>query len=199
MLPGFYHDTLGERDRAQALAPLRAFVLREFDAPSARVARRRRPARRVPRRIRGARPAARECVRAGVLGATRAGLKAGGALSDGIALGCGSASIQPTLDYVYRNRAQGRLGVGALIDHTYLDSPGWVGIRQRKVHLQELIGAAIGRLRGHGAPVRIVDIAAGHGRYVLDAIASAAEATARRPTTSRCATAARRTSRPGAC
>ncbi|WP_351061375.1 class I SAM-dependent methyltransferase family protein, partial [Psychrobacter sp. TB20-MNA-CIBAN-0197] len=48
-------------------------------------------------------------------------------------------------------------------------------IRQRKVHLQELIGAAIGRLRGHGSPVRIVDIAAGHGRYVLDAIAMAAE------------------------
>uniref|UniRef100_UPI00197D45BF alpha/beta hydrolase n=1 Tax=Burkholderia sp. Ac-20379 TaxID=2703900 RepID=UPI00197D45BF len=37
VLPGFYHDTLGERDRAQALAPLRAFVLREFDAPEPRV------------------------------------------------------------------------------------------------------------------------------------------------------------------
>jgi hypothetical protein len=125
----------------------------------------------------------------------RAGLKAGGALSDGIALGLRLGfDSGSTLDYVYRNRAQGRFGIGARIDRTYLDSPGWAGIRQRKLHLQELIGAAIGWLRSRGEPVRIVDIAAGHGRYVLDAIA-----TARRPTTSCCATTARRTSMPGAC
>ncbi|MCA8103697.1 bifunctional alpha/beta hydrolase/class I SAM-dependent methyltransferase [Burkholderia sp. BCCIQ04A] len=177
VLPGFYHDTLGERDRAQALAPLRAFVLREFDAPSPRVSLAdadRRGAFHDEYAALG-RPPANVFARA-YWALTRAGLKAGGALSDGIALGLRLGfDSGSTLDYVYRNRAQGRFGIGALIDRTYLDSPGWVGIRQRKVHLQELIGTAIGRLRAHGTPVRIVDIAAGHGRYVLDAIAMAAE------------------------
>lgn len=34
VLDGFLHDTLGERDRASALAVVRAFVLRRFDSPS---------------------------------------------------------------------------------------------------------------------------------------------------------------------
>ena len=35
VLPGFYHDTLGERDRAQAVARARSFLLRQFDEPLA--------------------------------------------------------------------------------------------------------------------------------------------------------------------
>ncbi|WP_017759806.1 alpha/beta hydrolase, partial [Pseudacidovorax intermedius] len=34
-LPGFFHDTLGERDRAGAVAAVRGFILRLFDAPPA--------------------------------------------------------------------------------------------------------------------------------------------------------------------
>ncbi|WP_179402809.1 bifunctional alpha/beta hydrolase/class I SAM-dependent methyltransferase [Burkholderia guangdongensis] len=175
-LPGFYHDTLGERDRAQALAPLRAFVLREFDAPSPRVSLAdadRRGAFHDEYAALG-RPPTNPFARA-YWAVTRAGLRASGALSDGIALGLRLGfDSGSTLDYVYRDSAQGRFGVGRLIDRTYLDSPGWVGIRQRKVHLEQLIGAAIARLRHAGAAVRIVDVAAGHGRYVLDAIASVA-------------------------
>jgi ubiquinone/menaquinone biosynthesis C-methylase UbiE len=47
---------------------------------------------------------------------------------------------------------------------------GWKGIRQRKVHLQMLIQQAVARLTEQGSEVRVVDIAAGHGRYVLDAL-----------------------------
>ncbi len=57
-----------------------------------------------------------------------------------------------------------------MIDRNYLDSIGWRGIRQRKLHLEELLRKAIADVRAAGQPVRIVDIAAGHGRYVLDAI-----------------------------
>ncbi|WP_233874539.1 bifunctional alpha/beta hydrolase/class I SAM-dependent methyltransferase [Paraburkholderia adhaesiva] len=176
VLPGFYHDTLGERNRAQALAPLRAFVLREFDAPSPRVsladADRGGPFHDEYMALK--RPPANLLARA-YWAATRASLKAGGWLSDGVALGLKLGfDSGSTLDYVYRNHAQGRLGIGKLIDRAYLDSPGWVGIRQRKVHLEQLIGVAIGRLQRDGVAVRIVDIAAGHGRYVLDAIAAAA-------------------------
>ncbi|WP_321949530.1 bifunctional alpha/beta hydrolase/class I SAM-dependent methyltransferase [Paraburkholderia sp. J10-1] len=175
VLPGFYHDTLGERDRAQALVPLRAFVLREFEAPGPCVsladADLRGPFHDEYAALK--RPPANLFARA-YWAATRASLKAGGWLSDGVALGLKLGfDSGSTLDYVYRNNPQGRLGIGKLIDRAYLDSPGWVGIRQRKIHLEQLIGVAISRLQRDGVAVRIVDIAAGHGRYVLDAIASA--------------------------
>jgi hypothetical protein len=69
----------------------------------------------------------------------------------------------------------GATPVGRMIDRTYLDSIGWRGIRQRKRHVEELLRDAIARLRAAGQPVHIVDIAAGHGRYVLDAVASLAD------------------------
>ncbi len=52
---------------------------------------------------------------------------------------------------------------------------GWRGIRQRKVHLEELIGAAIKRLKSEGRSTNILDIACGHGRYVIDAVVRADE------------------------
>jgi hypothetical protein len=76
-----------------------------------------------------------------------------------------------SLDYVYRNEARGDLLLGKLIDRGYLDAIGWRGIRARRTHLVMAICAAARRLGTAGAPVRIVDIAAGHGRYVLDAVA----------------------------
>jgi hypothetical protein len=75
-----------------------------------------------------------------------------------------------TLDYVYANRPRGRLGLGWLIDYNYLNSIGWRGIRQRKLHVEELIRIAMERLAEMHREVRVMDIAAGHGRYVLDAV-----------------------------
>ena len=56
--------------------------------------------------------------------------------------------------------------IGPILDRTYLDAPGWRGIRQRKLNVEALIAEAMRRLDGEGRPVDIVDIAAGHGRYV---------------------------------
>lgn len=77
-----------------------------------------------------------------------------------------------SLDHVYRDRAEGLGPIGRLADWWYLDAPGWRGIRRRKVHLEELLRLAMDRLRAEGMPVRVLDIAAGHGRYVLDAVAA---------------------------
>ena len=105
--------------------------------------------------------------------ATRAGLKIGGLLSKGIALGHQTGfDSGSTLDYVYRNEAQGAPLLGPLVDRTYLDSIGWRGIRQRKVHVEELLRLAMESLARAGRPVNMMDIAAGHGRYVLDAVGS---------------------------
>ncbi|WP_454726107.1 MULTISPECIES: bifunctional alpha/beta hydrolase/class I SAM-dependent methyltransferase [Cupriavidus] len=185
VLDGFYHDTLGERDRVQAVAAARRFIAREFAAPSAPVSLLdadrqgafREEAERLARPLAAASPA-------GLYWAlTRAGLKFGGLLSDGVRLGHRTGfDSGSTLDYVYCNRAQGRFGIGRLVDRGYLDAIGWRGIRQRKVHVEELLGEAMRALHGAGVPVRIVDIAAGHGRYVLEALAAGAfDGSAARP------------------
>ncbi len=66
---------------------------------------------------------------------------------------------------------KGSNAFGRLIDKIYLNSVGG-GIRQRKTHLQILIKQAVADLHAKGLAVRVVDIAAGHGRYVLDALAN---------------------------
>ena len=70
-----------------------------------------------------------------------------------------------TLDYIYRNVATGWGPLGRLIDHNYLNAIGWRGIRERKRHLEELLRRALARL-AEGRPAHILDVAAGHGRYV---------------------------------
>lgn len=95
-----------------------------------------------------------------------------GSLSDGIALGwrTGFDSGQ-SLDYVYRNTPQGKLGIGEILDKSYLNSAGWCGIRQRKVNMERLLREAISQVqRDSSQPVSIVDIAGGPGRYVLDVV-----------------------------
>ena len=62
-----------------------------------------------------------------------------------------------------------------LVDKVFLEAIGWRGIRQRKKMLEELIPAAILRLKHLGRQVNVLDIAAGHGRYVLDAVAECTE------------------------
>jgi SAM-dependent methyltransferase len=99
----------------------------------------------------------------------RAGMKTGGRLSKGIDLGWRSGFDSGlTLDYVYENKAQGATRLGRFIDHGYLNSIGWRGIRQRKKNLEKLLRNVIGKTHASGRPVRIVDIAAGGGRYLLE-------------------------------
>jgi esterase/lipase/SAM-dependent methyltransferase len=101
----------------------------------------------------------------------RAGMKTGGRLSKGIDLGWRSGFDSGlTLDYVYENKAQGATRLGRFIDHGYLNSIGWRGIRQRKKNLEKLLRSVIERTHAEGRPVRIVDIAAGGGRYVLETL-----------------------------
>ena len=75
-----------------------------------------------------------------------------------------------TLDYVYKNEANGVTALGQFIDKAYLDSIGWRGIRQRKLNVEEMVRLASNKLRDEGKPVHIMDIASGHGRYILEAI-----------------------------
>ena len=101
----------------------------------------------------------------------RIGMRLAGKLSPGIRLclahGPDAASA---LDYVYVNQPHGRGALGRSIDRRHLDSTRSVGLRQRRLHIEEFIHEAMERLAEHRRGVRLMDIAAGHGRYLLDAV-----------------------------
>ncbi len=174
-LPGFFHDTFGEKDRAAAVLATRSFILQRFDAPTPpvdlREAHLRGETADESRAL--AEPLSPFSPRGAYWALTRGGLRFGGLLSRGVKLGHDTGfDSGSTLDYVYRNKPEGAGPLGRSIDKTYLDSIGWRGIRQRKIHVEELLREAMERLAAQHREVRLMDIAAGHGRYVLDAVLS---------------------------
>ena len=174
--PGLRHDILGGPDRAPIMDKIAAFLTGCIDRPATtpdltradregytrdEVASLSLPLPALsPKRLAWA--------------ATRVAIRVGSHLSNGLRIGRKTGFDSGTmLDYVYRNRAEGTGPLGRLIDRTYLDSIGWRGIRQRKVHAEEIISLALSRLANEGMPAHLVDIAAGHGRYVLEALDTA--------------------------
>ncbi len=178
VLEGFFHDTLGERDRARALDLVRPFLTRRFDAAEAPVDLRsadlmgytRDEADRLATPLEALSPK-------GLYWAfNRLSIRIGGLFSEGIATGLRTGfDSGSTLDYVYENRPRGLGPVGRIVDRIFLEAIGWRGIRQRKLHLEEVIAASVATLKAAGRPAHVLDIASGHGRYVLDAVAQCAE------------------------
>ncbi|MDT0358621.1 bifunctional alpha/beta hydrolase/class I SAM-dependent methyltransferase [Herbaspirillum huttiense F1] len=173
VLPGFYHDTFGEKDRKIATDLAREFILRQFSQawarPDLRQSHRQGPTFEESRQLSAPLPALspKGLYWAGY----RANMKLGGLLSKGVALGHRTGfDSGSTLDYVYRNTPEGVGALGRVIDRQYLDAIGWKGIRQRKLHVEELLRTALARLQAEGQPLHVLDIAAGHGRYVLEAL-----------------------------
>jgi alpha-beta hydrolase superfamily lysophospholipase len=173
VLDGFYHDTLGEKDRAGAVASIRANVLELFDqAPKvADLGNAHLRGFTAEESDRLSSELAPLSPRGIYWDLTRFGLKIGGKLSTGIALGHSTGfDSGSTLDYVYRNQAIGKNAIGKMIDRTYLDSIGWRGIRVRKQHIESLLQEAAALIRQSKQALHILDIAAGHGRYVLEGV-----------------------------
>lgn len=176
VLPGFYHDTLGEQKRELALQHIRRFVRERFESPlelpDMRQAHRQGVSRREADEL--ATPLSPLTPRGAWWALQRWVIRLGRLGSEGIRLGVQTGfDSGSTLDYVYRNEARGSHALGRLMDRNYLDAIGWRGIRQRKVHLGQAIQGAMQALRAAGKPVHVLDIAAGHGRYVLDALTDA--------------------------
>ncbi|ECG8259787.1 alpha/beta fold hydrolase [Salmonella bongori] len=173
ILSGFFHDTLGEKNRHLAFEKIRCFIETLYDLPPQRFdyqhEDRWSPGADTWRVLSGGpAPCTLEDI---AYRGLRYGMKKLGTQSAGIRLGIETGfDSGSTLDYVYRNLPQGNNIVGRLIDKNYLNSIGWKGIRQRKIHLQILIRQAVEKLTEQGMPIRVVDIAAGHGRYVMDAL-----------------------------
>ena len=172
ILDGFYHDTLGESERERAFEIIREFVGERFGAPFSEVdcthADEYGFSREEADRL--ATPLPRFCPKNLIFKFQRVGMQAlspwVGGLKIGENTGYDSGS---TLDYVYRNEPQGANKFFKFIDKFYLNAIGWRGIRERKRNIKLAIDQAVAKLQERGEPLRLLDIASGHGRYILDA------------------------------
>lgn len=172
--PGFFHDTFNEKDNHLPLGAARRFILEAFAQPRCDVSlleadRSSATQREYETLANPLPPLSLKGIRYAL---TRLALRVFGArLSEGVKVGVKTGfDSGTTLDYVYRDQAEGVGALGRLIDRNYLDAIGWRGIRLRKTHLEKALRRAMTELRAAGKPVHVVDIAAGHGRYVLDAV-----------------------------
>lgn len=172
ILPNFYHDTFGEQERHIAIERARRFIIgcfaNQLNTPSLvnadLVGYTKQEADNLSLPVKG-------IVKPLYWKFIKANLKYASKISDGIKLGVETGfDSGSTLDYVYRNQPSGSSKLGQFFDYIYLQSMGWRGIRQRKIHLEELLKLAISQLQKDDNIVNIVDIAAGHGRYILETI-----------------------------
>ena len=167
--PDFFHAILYEKDRAQVIAKSRDFIREAFEQEVDRSALLKSDRTGFTRD-----EYLRLSVRAPFLkglwyGLQKAGMFTLGRLSEGMRLGWKTGhNSGDSLDYVYENEARGISLIGRLIDRTYLDAIGWKAMRERQGILEARLKDTIQSVIDSGEPVRIMDIATGRGRYVLD-------------------------------
>lgn len=165
---GYLHDLLGERDRHRVLEKVGQFVRRHAvphgldDAAECHGALRSSA-------MRPGDPASSfnglRCA------ASRSSLRALGHASVGIGLalktGLESAAV---LAHVCRNVPSGSGTLGRFLDRRFLSSLPARSLRVRTSNLERALRIASERVRASGLPLRIVDLAAGDGRHVMNAI-----------------------------
>jgi alpha-beta hydrolase superfamily lysophospholipase len=165
VFPAAYHALFHERERSEVVGRVREFVRAKFAQPRMMVS-----LRQADRSGYTWEEFERLKQRGGSqFMAARVALRTAGRLSKGIDLGWRSGFDSGlSLDYVYENRPQGRSGLGKLIDANYLNAIGWRGIRERKLNLKKALRETIERVASEDRPVRLLDVAAGPGRYLME-------------------------------
>lgn len=167
--PDFFHAVLYEKEREKPIVKAREFIQEAFDTEIDRSALLRADRTGFTRdeylRISGS-PSWFNGIRFGL---QKLGMRTLGRLSDGMRLGWETGhNSGDSLDYVYESEVRGKTIVGRLIDKAYLKAAGWRAMRERQGILESKLRAAIQRFVDDGKPARVMDIATGRGRYVLD-------------------------------
>lgn len=173
ILDGFFHDTLGEKNREIAIGKIRRFILQcfsiEYQTPDVLNADKIGPSCAVAENLSSILPT--NSIKNAFWTMTKKNLKIGSYLSKGLKIGEDTGyDSGSTLDFVYRNQSESTHPVGKIIDRQYLNAIGWRGIRVRKQNIEHLLQKYAHVLIKKRKPLRILDIASGHGRYILDSV-----------------------------
>lgn len=169
--PGFYHAIFFEKDRRRPIERTREFIFAAF---------KHKPSMDFLLKADKEGYTKQEydtlCKPAGFLGSLnfrfqKLILGTLGKLSDGVKLGWNTGfDSGKSLDYVYENKARGTTAIGRMIDQSYLNAIGWKGIRVRGHHIKTCLKETIEKVGSSGKLVRLVDLASGPGRYLLNTI-----------------------------
>ncbi|WP_180106833.1 MULTISPECIES: bifunctional alpha/beta hydrolase/class I SAM-dependent methyltransferase [unclassified Acinetobacter] len=173
ILDGFYHDTLGEKHRKIATDKIHRFIQQCFKQPYSALklldADKIGPSCAVAETLSSTLP--KHSLKHAFWSLTKQNLKIGSLFSKGLKIGEDTGyDSGSTLDFVYRDQSESQNALGKIIDRQYLNAIGWRGIRVRKQNIEALLTKYASKLNDAQHAVRIMDIAAGHGRYILDAV-----------------------------
>ena len=173
ILDGFFHDTLGEKNRQVAVDKIRRFIQQCFANPYLAVdllnADKIGPSCATAENLSSALP--KKSIKNIFWQLTKSNLKIGSKISTGLKIGEDTGyDSGSTLDFVYRNQSESTNPLGKIIDRQFLNAIGWRGIRVRKINIEYLLEKYAQILIQKRKPLRILDIASGHGRYILDAV-----------------------------
>ncbi len=172
-LPGFFHDVFHEKDRHVPIHKTRDFLTQAFAnahpaIPLLAAHRQSFTKTEYDQLLKPLSPLSPRCWNFKL---QQASMQTIGRLSQGIRIGWRTGfDSGESLNYVYENQAHGTTIAGRFLDRLYLDSIGWKGIRQRKLHIEQVLNKVIGHAAQSAGSIHIVDIAAGPGRYILDTI-----------------------------
>jgi len=170
-LDGFYHDTFGELEAEKPISLAKDFLDKQFSSKPSYL-----PNIEYTQQEFYMLSASTSPLKSLGFSATKSMMFNLGRISKGIDIGVRTGfDSGAMLDYVYHNKAQGSYGLGKLMDRSYLDSPGWKGIRVRGEHIQKTLAKAIDLLQSTNKPIKVVEIATGQGRYILDGLAAAGQ------------------------
>lgn len=173
VLEGFFHDTLGEKNRSVAIEKIRRFIGQSFatpyQAPDVLHADKIGASCAIAENLSAQLPP--KSVKNAFWEITKKNLKMGSLVSKGLKIGEDTGyDSGSTLDFVYRNQSESSNPLGKIIDRQYLNAIGWRGIRIRKQNIEHLVKKYAERLDQKSKALKILDIASGHGRYILDAV-----------------------------
>ncbi len=166
-LDGFFHGVLYETENQKAIDEIANFMKKCFS----------RKSKRIDEQVIRFTQNEHDRISFGSLGVVqkvnyaiqRSSMKAFGKMSDGMKIGLQYGfDSGVTLDYVYKNEPSGSNFFGKMVDKNYLKSIGWRGIRERKSNIIQTIQDKIKILHDRGEKVRILDIAGGPARYLIE-------------------------------
>lgn len=169
VFPNFYHGVFYEKGKEEGIAMAREFILETMNHPVNRTnllaAHKEGPSKRAYDQL--LKPAG--LLKSLFFASQKWFMATLGRMSHGIRVGLQTGFDSGlSLDYIYENEARGTNPFGRLIDYFYINAIGWRGIRQRKINLERQIERAILELHAKGEPIRLMDVAGGPGRYLLD-------------------------------
>jgi alpha-beta hydrolase superfamily lysophospholipase len=173
ILEGFFHDTLGEEHREIAIQKIHRFIQQCFAQPYQKLALLNADkigfSCAITEKLSS--PLPEQSIKNKLWKLIKANLKFGSQFSQGLKIGEDTGyDSGSTLDFVYRNQPESNNLFGKIIDRQYLDAIGWRGIRSRKKNIEQLLKKYAEQLIQQNKSIHIMDIAAGHGRYILDAV-----------------------------